>query len=511
MKLYNKPLFIFEMANNHQGSVEHGKKIIRSMADAVSDYREFFDFAFKFQYRDLDTFIRPDYINRDDIKNVKRFKDTRLSQEQFLELKNEVESVGMFTICTGFDEKSVERIGEQNYDVIKIASCSFNDWPLLETIAKTGLPVIASTAGVSEEEIDKVVSFFEHRNIDLTIMHCVAEYPTPNENLQMNQIDYLRDRYKGHRVGFSTHEDPSNMDPIKMAVAKNVKIFEKHVGYPTEEITLNGYSANPEQVKEWVKTAYDAFTMCGVEGQRSKSSEKEQSDLAALQRGVFAKTDLKAGTEISAKNSYYAFPCEKGQLLTRNISKYANITLKKDIKAGKPIFLEDLDIKNNFDEVADKVKKVMHLLKKSNVTVPLDSRCELSHHYGIESFDEVGLTLIDCINREYCKKILVVLPGQSHPAHYHKKKEETFTILYGSLDVVCDGEVKHMGRGETMTVHRNVNHSFSSEEGCVFEEVSTTHYKDDSFYEKKDEFVSPRKTGVYITADMIKKYKLNED
>ena len=251
--------------------------------------------------------------------------------------------------------------------------------------------------------------------------------------------------------------------------------------------------------------------MCGVEGQRSKSSEKEQSDLAALQRGVFAKTDLKAGTEISAKNSYYAFPCEKGQLLTRNISKYANITLKKDIKAGEPIFLEDLDIKNNFDEVADKVKKVMHLLKKSNVTVPLDSRCELSHHYGIESFDEVGLTLIDCINREYCKKILVVLPGQSHPAHYHKKKEETFTILYGSLDVVCDGEVKHMVRGETMTVHRNVNHSFSSEEGCVFEEVSTTHYKDDSFYEKKDEFVSPRKTGVYITADMIKKYKLNED
>ena len=164
MKLYNKPLFIFEMANNHQGSVEHGKKIIRSMADAVSDYRECFDFAFKFQYRDLDTFIRPDYIDRDDIKNVKRFKDTRLSQEQFLELKNEVESVGMFTICTGFDEKSVERIGEQNYDVIKIASCSFNDWPLLETIAKTGLPVIASTAGVSEEEIDI-------KGIELAFLH----------------------------------------------------------------------------------------------------------------------------------------------------------------------------------------------------------------------------------------------------------------------------------------------------------------------------------------------------
>ena len=95
MALYDKPLFIFEMANNHQGSVEHGKNIIKAMAEAVSDYRDAFDFAVKFQYRDLDTFIRPDYINRDDIKNVKRFKDTRLSQEEFLELKNTVSDSGM--------------------------------------------------------------------------------------------------------------------------------------------------------------------------------------------------------------------------------------------------------------------------------------------------------------------------------------------------------------------------------------------------------------------------------
>ena len=127
MALYDKPLFIFEMANNHQGSVEHGKRIIREMAEAVKDYRESFDFAFKFQYRDLDTFIRPDYRDRDDVKNVKRFKDTRLTQEQFLELKKAVEDENMFTICTGFDEVSVGRIAEQGYDVIKIASCSFND------------------------------------------------------------------------------------------------------------------------------------------------------------------------------------------------------------------------------------------------------------------------------------------------------------------------------------------------------------------------------------------------
>ena len=85
MALFDKPLFIFEMANNHQGSVEHGKTIIRAMKEAAREYENVFDFAVKFQYRDLDTFIHPDYRQRYDVKNVKRFQETRLSEAEFLE------------------------------------------------------------------------------------------------------------------------------------------------------------------------------------------------------------------------------------------------------------------------------------------------------------------------------------------------------------------------------------------------------------------------------------------
>ena len=59
----------------------------------------------------------------------------------------------------------------------------------------THKPIIASVAGVALEDIDKVVSFFQHREKDLTLLHCVAEYPTANANLQLNQIDLLRERY----------------------------------------------------------------------------------------------------------------------------------------------------------------------------------------------------------------------------------------------------------------------------------------------------------------------------
>ena len=62
-----------------------------------------------------------------------------------------------------------------------------------------------------------------------------------------------------------------------------------------------------------------------------------------------------------------------------------------------------------------------------------------------------------------------------------------------------------MKKGETKTVERGIKHSFSSKSGCVFEEISTTHIKNDSYYDDIDKFVNPRKTIVYITKDMLEK------
>lgn len=501
--MFEKPLFTFEMANNHQGSVEHGLRVIREIREVTREYDDIFRFAFKFQYRDLDTFIHPDYQGRMDIKNVKRFQETKISQEEFHVLKEEVSKLGMLTMCTPFDEISAERIAEQGYDIIKIASCSFGDWPLMEAIAKTGLPVIASAAGSNEETIDRVVAFFRNRGTELSLMHCVAEYPTPNEHLEMNQIDYYKNRYPSLTIGFSTHEDPANMDPVKLAVAKGARIFEKHVGVPTDEITLNGYSANPTQVAEWLKAAKIAYAMCGATEGRYQPLQKELDDLAALQRGVFVKKPVKAGERLNADDYFLAFPCQLGQLVANKLSKYSQIVATTDIDVNQPVMLDSVEITDRYGTFHDYIYKCVDILKESNVVVPINSTCEMSHHYGVDEFEKTGVTMIDCINREYCKKILIVLPGQSHPFHYHEKKEETFTVLYGSLDVVCDGVKTHVTRGESMVVERGVNHAFSTEEGCVFEEISTTHYLDDSFYEDEDEFVSPRKTTIYLTQEMM--------
>ena len=140
-------------------------------------------------------------------------------------------------------------IEKQNLDIIKIASCSFNDWPLLERIVENQKPIIASTAGASEKEIDKVVSFLQHRKKEFAIMHCVAEYPTPDKNINLAQINYLKKRYPNVRIGFSTHENPSDERFILMAYSMGASIFERHVALQSNQFSIITREADGENSK----------------------------------------------------------------------------------------------------------------------------------------------------------------------------------------------------------------------------------------------------------------------
>ena len=479
--LNKRPLFIFEMANNHQGSLEHGLRIIREFYEVSKNFP--FNFAFKLQARDIPTFIHPDYQNRMDLKYVKRFSETKLSDDEFKKLKEEIDKFGFISMCTPFDENSVDLIEKLNFDIIKIGSPSFADWLLLERIAKTDKPLIISVGGAQLEDIDKVLSFFEHREKKFALMHCVSEYPTQLENLQLNQIDLLKKRYPEIEIGYSTHESPDNFDSIKIAIAKGATIFEKHIGVKTSEIELNAYSATPEQAKQWLLSAQQALTICGVKGERMKFSEKELADLKQFKRGVFAKRDLKAGEKLDSSNIFLAWPNQNNQLLANDMSKYTIYTLKNDVNKNKPIFFSNVELTNIREKVYQIMVKLRDFLKEAKIYVPNNVEVEISHHYGIDRFYETGAILINCINREYCKKIIVLFPGQSHPAHFHKQKEETFHVLSGKMIVDFDGQEKVYRAGDLILVPREVKHSFRTDEGVIFEEISTTHFKSDSFYE----------------------------
>ncbi len=474
------PLFILEMANNHMGSVEHGLAIISAFGEVVRGFD--FHFAFKLQYRHLDTFIHPAYQGRSDVKYVKRFEETRLSDAEFQQLIAEMRRQGFTPMCTPFDEASVDKIVAHGIDIIKIASCAFTDWPLLEKIAATEKPIVASTAGAQLEDIDRVVSFFEHRDRTLSLMHCVGEYPTPPEHFHLNQIDLLRQRYPRISVGYSTHEPPQETAPIQIAIAKGATLFEKHVGVATADWPLNPYSASPEQVRHWLQAAREALLICGPGAERVTAGATEHDSLNVLRRGVSLRHDVAAGKVLGDEDVFFAFPPEEGQVLTHDWSKYNRFVTRTPIAAGGALRHAALEASNLRQKIWEVVQEVKTLLQRGHIVVPGKSELEVSHHYGQDRLGEFGLVMITVVNREYCKKLIVMLPGQTHPEQYHLKKEETFLILHGEIRISLDGEHKVYRSGDVVMVARGVRHEFHTETGVVFEELSSTHYPDDSYY-----------------------------
>ncbi|MBE6384169.1 MAG: cupin domain-containing protein [Lentisphaerae bacterium] len=508
MAIGNKSIFdrlvIFEMANNHSGDVEHGKALIRKYAEVAKKFPEF-RCVIKFQYRDIPTFIHPDFKERFDFKYVKRFSETALPEEAFIEMKKCADECGILTACTPFDEVSVDRVIKHGFDFLKIASCSFTDWPLLEKAASAGKPVIISTAGARQEDINNVVSFFEHRQIDFALMHCVGSYPTPDTELELNQLDYYQHLFPGLPVGFSTHEDPENYTAVMLAVAKGALILERHVGLPTEKYSLNAYSSTPEQTEKWLAAAQKAYAMCGVKEERRSISEKEASDLQGLQRGVFVKAPVKKGERIKSENLFYAIPCLPGQMRANDLSKYLELTAQEDLPANAPVMFDNTQIINRRSAVLSIIRELGALLASSGVPLMNRMNLELSHHYGIDKFKHSGCAIITCINREYCKKIIALLPGQNNPTHTHKQKEETFHVLYGDMTLELNGVKKTFHPGDLIVVERGVAHSFGSDTGAVMEEISTTHFPNDSFYDDPAiQSAEQRKTYMTFYADWLK-------
>ncbi len=472
-------LFTLEMANNHQGSVDHGLKIINEMAKVV--HKHGVKACVKLQFRDMDTFIHPADKKKTDNKHVPRFLSTKLTRKDFKVLVDATRKAGLVTMATPFDEASVDLVKDLNVDILKIASCSAKDWPLLEKAATAGKPMIVSVGGMSIEEIDRLVSFLDHRYIHFALMHCVAIYPTPNNKLNLGHIEILRNRYPNIMIGFSTHEEPDNMAAIQIAYGKGARIFERHVGVPTKTISLNAYSSTPEQIDNWIaawKVARDA------EGPATwESDPKEDADLASLKRGVFAKKPIKKGQKIKRTDVYFAFPFREGQLSSGDFREDMVIA-EKAYKTDEPIAHGTRDFTPSVrDLVYHPIHEVKAMLNQAGIALPIDFSIDLSHHYGLENFRKVGAVIIDVINREYCKKIIVQLPGQEHPYHHHLQKEEAFHVLSGVMELELEGRRMTLHPGDVAVVQRGVKHRFWTDTGVIFEEVSSTHFNNDSFYE----------------------------
>jgi N-acetylneuraminate synthase len=260
--------------------------------------------------------------------------------------------------------------------------------------------------------------------------------------------------------------------------------LERHVGIKTNKYPLNSYSSEPSQILEWIKTSERVRKALGPKN-RAPSDIKERETLNDLKRGIYAKRKIQEGEEIQQSNVYFAFP-----LLWQQNQFHAGM-MESDLIATREINADEIigndnasyNPKKDNEIVKSVILQARGLLANAGVEINPEAHIELSHHYGLERFREFGTILITCYNDEYAKKLVVQLPRQKHPYHFHREKQETFQLLWGDMELTVNGNDNLLKPGELVTVKRGEWHKFHSLHGAVVEEISSRAIPGDSHYE----------------------------
>lgn len=351
-------LFVLELANNHWGSVERGKEIIRQHGKMVKECGV--KAAVKFQFRDVDTFIHNAFKPQTEVEKegevvqapgsssryIKKTIATKLTPAEFSELLKEVRKHGMLTMATPFDEKSVEWCRDLDIDIVKIASQDAKSWVLVERIVELGKPAIISNGGTDIADLDRVVALFERKGVPLAINHCVSLYPSEDNELELNQVDYLINRYPRHVIGYSTHEYHDWSSSVQITYAKGARTWERHIDIEDAEGTpVSKYCSLPHQVREWFASFNKAKEMSGGGPTQARLiSDKEKDYVQSVSRGAYALKDLPEGTVISKENVGIEFefviPLQSNQLSSRDLDE--DLVLQTTIKKGEAITFDKM-------------------------------------------------------------------------------------------------------------------------------------------------------------------------
>lgn len=476
------PMFVFELANNHQGSVQHGASVVAAMA-GIARARGV-RAAMKLQLRDLSTLVHPAYLRAGAPsaanRHVRRFLETRLSGEDVARLVGECRRHGLVPLATPFDERSVDVCEEHGLPAIKIASCSATDWPLLRRIAAARRPVVCSSGGLTPAEIDGVVSFFRERRLPVALMHCVSVYPAPVPSLRLQRIRHLRERYPELAIGYSGHERPEDLEVVALAVAAGAVLLERHVGIPLPDAPLNAYSSAPVEVERWVDRALSAAG--AMEGSdHGEWHAREQDALRDLARGMYAAADRRAGDVVGPEDVRLMIPSLPGQHLA---SRYDDVVgTIAGAGAGRLMPLGPVTPASTPEEIRVEsiAARCAALLETAGCRSLPSVAAYLSHPYGLADIERTGAMLSETGRHGGREKIIVQLPGQHYPAHRHPARDEVYTIVWGRLRVEVDGRRHDLGVGDELTVPAGRTHSFESETGAVVREVATQREADSEF------------------------------
>ncbi len=331
VKDFGIPYVIAEIGSNHNGDMDLAKQMIDAAKDCGCD-------AVKFQSWTPESLIAREEYERNQKYNdspKRHFGSLRemvekyyLRSEQHIELNEYCERVGITFLSTPFSNEEVDLLEQINVPCHKIASMDINNLELLKYVAKKNKPIILSTGMSTLSEIENAVKTLEKQgNGQIILLHCIAVYPPEYEDINLNNINMLREKF-GYPVGFSDHTIGTSIPLASVALGSCV--IEKHF---TLDKDLPGWdhaiSADPKEMKIIVEESRNIAKSLG--SYERVVGEAEEEKKLKFRRSIVAKTDLKKGHTLTLDELSFKRPetgiCPDevryvvGRKLKRNVSR----------------------------------------------------------------------------------------------------------------------------------------------------------------------------------------------
>ena len=329
----SKPYIIAEACINHEGDIEHAKKMILEAKKAGVN-------CVKFQIHNLENEMLRDTPKSDNFKETlwEALERTNFSIEKQKILKKECEDLNIDYLCTPFSRIGADELQEIGIEVYKIGSGELTNLPLIEHVAKKKIPMIVSTGMSTIEEITDTVNLIKKIGTPLALTHCTSVYPCPYKLSNIKVIKKLNKIFD-IPVGLSDHTN--TIFTSLGAVAHGACIIEKHFTLnKNAEGPDHASSIEPEELKNLVKGSNAIFE---ANGDDKRIFDEEKQILAWARESVVSEKDIKIGEKFSLENTWVKRPSPKpGSIAAKDLNKVIGKMAKNNIKKDTQIKWEDL-------------------------------------------------------------------------------------------------------------------------------------------------------------------------
>ena len=317
-----KVKIIAEAGINHNGNY---KKVFDLVDIAKNSNADFV----KFQLFNTDYFINKKFkhkqINFEKIYN--RFKKLEFTFQQWKKVCKYCKKIGIEILFSVFDHKSLELIKKLKIKIVKIPSGEINNYDLLKSVNKSRFKTILSTGMSNLEEVKKASKCL--KNCEVTLLHCVSEYPTNAPNLK--NINLLKKKFN-KSIGFSDHT-ADTITPA-LSVIAGAKLIEKHFTYnKNQKVGDHKFSLSPKELKVMIQNVKLAEASMGLN--KRLISKKEKNLQFFARKGLYFKRDMYKGKRILSSDLIALRP--QGNLSIDKIDLIKKKKLKKNVKILDPI------------------------------------------------------------------------------------------------------------------------------------------------------------------------------